>query len=42
VAVATAERALQAAAAAGSDELAQQIAGRLDLYRQGKPFVETR
>ena len=42
MAAATAERAFQAASAAGSDELAQQIAGRLDLYRQGKPFVETR
>jgi spermidine synthase len=41
-AVAAAERAGQAAAADGSDELADQIAGRLGLYRRGIPFVDLR
>lgn len=42
MAAATTERAYQAASAAGSDELAQQLAGRLELYRQERAFVETR
>jgi hypothetical protein len=41
-AVAVAEQALQAASAAGSDELAKQIAERLKLYRRGVPFVDAR
>jgi hypothetical protein len=41
-AVAAPERAGQAAAADGSKELADQIAGRLGLYRRGTPFVDAR
>jgi tetratricopeptide (TPR) repeat protein len=41
-AVAAAERARQAAVAAGSGELAEEIAERLELYRRGTPFVDAR